>query len=99
KAGHHIVGVAENGKQAVDMANYYQPDVILMDLVLPVMSGIEATKKITETNPKAKIIAFSTLDDETIMQKALEAGCINFLAKPFKKQDLMAIVERAGVKL
>lgn len=98
KAGHHIVGVAEDGKQAVDMANYYRPDLILMDLVLPGMSGIEATQKIIETQPEARIVAFSTLDDETIMQQALEAGCCNFLPKPFKKQELMAIVERAGVK-
>ena len=74
KAGHEIVGVAEDGKQAVDMARYYAPDLILMDLVLPVMSGLDATRKILEERPGLKIIAFSTLDDEQIVQQALEAG-------------------------
>ena len=97
KAGHEIVGVAEDGKQAVDMARYYAPDLILMDLVLPVMSGLDATRKILEERPGLKIIAFSTLDDEQIVQQALEAGCCNFLAKPFKKQDLMSLVEKSGV--
>lgn len=96
KAGHEIVGVAENGKQAVQMASYHSPELILMDLVLPVMSGIEATRKILEESPHIKVVAFSTMDDPQIMQQALDAGCSNFLSKPFKKEDLVSLVRNSG---
>lgn len=91
-----IVGEAEDGKEAVALAAQLKPDVILMDIVLPLQNGIEAAKEILSQNPKQKIVAFSTNDTESIILKTLEAGCVSFLPKPFQREELLAAVEQAA---
>lgn len=91
-----IVGEAEDGKEAVALAAQLKPDVILMDIVLPLQNGIEAAKEILSQNPKQKIVAFSTNDTESLILKTLEAGCVSFLPKPFQREELLAAVEQAA---
>lgn len=83
---------AKNGKEAVDIFNGEEIDLILMDLQMPEMNGYEATKIIKKTDPKLPIIAqtaFAMSDDR---EKALDAGCDDYLAKPIKSKDLLNIV-------
>lgn len=87
--GHTVVGEADNGKLAVELALSLKPDIVLMDLVMPIKSGIEATKEILKVNPDQKIIACSTLDQNTMIMKAIEAGCIHYIVKPFQKADVV----------
>lgn len=91
-----VIGEAENGEEAVRMAQELRPDVILMDIVMPIVSGVEATKRIMQEWPEAKVIALSTLDQELLVQKALQVGCKEFITKPFKSKDLIDKIKLIG---
>jgi two-component system cell cycle response regulator DivK len=86
---------AKNGKEAVDIFRIKKHiDLILMDLQMPEMNGYEATRIIKQENPYVPIIAqtaFAMSDDR---EKALEAGCDDYLAKPIKSKDLLNTVEK-----
>lgn len=87
-----LIGEARDGEEAVLLAKDLRPDVILMDMVLPKMNGIEASRQILEKNPKIKIIACSTESQENLLMQALDVGCCSFLTKPFKKDELLNII-------
>lgn len=92
-----LVGEACDGQEAITMAAQLKPDVVLLDIIMPNKSGIEAAKEISAANPKIKMIAFSTADQDTLVMRALEAGCCSFVVKPFKAEDLVkAILESVG---
>jgi two-component system chemotaxis response regulator CheY len=93
-----LVGEAINGVEAVALALEHKPDVVLMDIIMPEKSGIEATKEIIAVAPDMRIIAFSTADQETMVMRALEAGCCSFLVKPFKGEELLKAVQNSIVK-
>ena len=91
-----LVGEAADGEEAVAMALAKKPDVILMDMIMPRKNGIEATKEILKNNPGAKILAFSTVDQESMVQKAMDAGCCGYLNKPFTADDLLKAINKSG---
>jgi DNA-binding NarL/FixJ family response regulator len=76
-----IVGQAENGEEAILKANQLTPDVILMDVRMPVADGVIATKTIRQSRPRIKIIVLTTFDDEEYIIKALQAGASGYLLK------------------
>lgn len=88
-----IVGEARDGVEAVEVVLRTRPDLVFMDLVMPRMSGIEAAREISEQLPETRIVACSTLDQEAMVMKALEAGCSHYIVKPFKKEDLLRALE------
>ncbi len=91
-----IAGEAEDGEHAVQLAIQTKPDVILMDIVMPKMSGIEATQQILKTLPSCRIVACSTVDQETMVMRAIEAGCCSYVTKPFKANDVIKAVQSAA---
>ncbi len=91
-----IIAEAEDGIEAVKLALKLRPDVVLMDIVLPLQNGIEAAKEIIAEIPDIKIVAFSTNDSESIILKALDAGCVSFVPKPFQRDQLVAAVRQAA---
>lgn len=94
--GIEIVGEAEDGEQAVAIAKQTHPDVILMDIVMPKKSGIEATGEILKILPQCRVIACSTVDQEIMVLRAIEAGCCSYIVKPFKAQDVVKAVHSAA---
>jgi two-component system chemotaxis response regulator CheY len=90
-----VVGEARDGEEALEIVQQTQPDVILMDIVMPRKSGIDASMDIMKKWPKTKIIACSTVDQNTMVMRALEAGCVDYLTKPFKAQDVLNVVRKA----
>lgn len=90
-----IVGEAEDGIEAVALAKEHKPDVVLMDIVLPKRNGIEATKEILSELPETRVVAFSTNDLESMVVRALEAGCCSYVVKPFRSGDLVAAIRQA----
>src|SRR5476649_2161908 len=98
RAGHEVVGEAEDGNQAVTTALDKKPDLIIMDIVMPNKSGIQATKEILEILPKTKVIACSTIDQENMMMKAMESGAVEFIHKPFHAMDVIKIINRVFEK-
>ncbi len=83
-----LVSEAKDGLEAIDAALLNDLDVMIMDLVMPNKNGIEACKEILQIKPKLKIIACSTIDQESMVMKALDAGCCSYLAKPFSAEQL-----------
>ena len=89
-----VVGEAVDGVEAVQKALDLKPDAIFIDMVMPNKNGIDATKEILAELPETKIIAFSTLDDEFMKEKAFAAGCSDYIIKPFNRNDLLSSLEK-----
>lgn len=87
-----VVGEADNGKTAVDMALSLKPDIILMDLVMKEMDGIEATKLIMQQWPEAKIIIVTSFLDDDKVYPALEAGATSYILKTSKASEIAEAV-------
>jgi len=85
--GYTVVGQALNGQQAVEMAKSLQPDVILMDIKMPVMDGIEATQRIYETCP-TPVVALTAYDTPEVAERAIAAGAGAYLTKPDSVQEI-----------
>jgi len=83
---------ATNGKEAVELYELEKPDVVLMDIMMPIMNGIDATKKIKEIDPKSKIIVITAYASSK-GEKILEAGADYILKKPFKRKEVIKVIE------
>jgi DNA-binding NarL/FixJ family response regulator len=90
-----LVGEATDGNEAVALAKKIRPDVVLLDIIMPNKSGIEAAKEIAAFDPNIKMIAFSTADQDTLVMRALEAGCVSYLVKPFKSEELVKAIRQS----
>ncbi|MEK9198363.1 response regulator [Ureibacillus sp. 179-F W5.1 NHS] len=91
--GFEIVGEASNGKEAVELYKQLQPDLVIMDVTMPIMSGLDAVKEILPQYPNANIIMLSALDQQKIIVEAIEAGAKDFITKPFEQNHLKMIVD------
>ncbi|MBO8177894.1 MAG: response regulator transcription factor [Bacillus sp. (in: Bacteria)] len=89
-----VIGEAENGKEAVDLALQLRPDIILMDLVMKEMDGIEATKQIMNAWPDAKIIIVTSFLDDEKVYPALEAGATSYLLKTSKASEIADAIRK-----
>lgn len=88
-----IIATAENGKEALEVLKSAMPDVILMDIEMPVMNGIDATDQIKKLYPAVKIIALSTYDEKSIVEKMMEAGSHGYILKNVKKDELVSAIK------
>ena len=93
--GIDLVGEANDGNEAICLVRALKPNVVLLDIIMPNKSGIEAAIEIAAFDASVKIIAFSTADQETLVMRALEAGCCSYLVKPFKAEELLSAVRGA----
>jgi two-component system chemotaxis response regulator CheY len=87
-----IVGEADDGIQAVKKYQELKPDLVIMDIVMPEVDGIEATRSIVKADPGAKILICSAIGQEELTKEAIQAGARNFIVKPFDPQK---VLERA----
>lgn len=94
RGGHEVVGEAEDGVQAVQMATELKPDLIIMDIVMPQKSGVQATKEIMEILPETKVIACSTVDQDNMLMKVMEAGAVEYIKKPFHALEVIKIIDK-----
>jgi NarL family two-component system response regulator LiaR len=90
-----MVGEASNGEKALKLCSSAQPDVVLMDLVMPVMDGAAATRLLREQHPETQVIVLTSFKDEGLVQKALQAGAISYLLKDVSSEDLTAAIQAA----
>ena len=90
-----LVGEARDGQEAVEMCEQLQPDVILMDLVMPQLDGVAAIQIIHERWPQAQIIALTSFREKELVQDALRAGAISYLLKNVSGEDLVGAVRAA----
>jgi DNA-binding NarL/FixJ family response regulator len=90
-----IVGEADNGRQAVQMAKKFLPDVIVMDIAMPVLNGLEATRQITRSLPSAKVLILSSYSDDEYVQQLTQAGAAGYLVKQTAANDLLKAIREA----
>lgn len=90
-----LVGEASNGKEAVVLASQLQPDVVLMDLVMPMMDGVVATQSIRQAHPTTQVIILTSFHDEASVQKGLQAGAIGYLLKNASIHDMANAIRAA----
>jgi DNA-binding NarL/FixJ family response regulator len=83
-----VVGTAENGEAAIQQVEVLQPDVVLMDMRMPVMDGKNATRVITQRFPKVKVIVLSTFDDDEYIAESIQAGAKGYLLKDMPSEEL-----------
>lgn len=91
--GHEIVE-AENGQDAVEKYKQYRPDLVFMDITMPVMDGITATKEIRKLDANAKIVMLSALGQQSMVIEAIRSGAKDFIVKPFEAEKIIATVRK-----
>jgi DNA-binding NarL/FixJ family response regulator len=87
-----VVGAAQDGAEALDLAAQKQPDLILMDLKMPIMNGIEATREIRKRFPNIKILVLTTYDDDEWVFDAIRAGAAGYLLKDTPRQKIVEAI-------
>ena len=96
KAGLLLVGEASNGAEAISLCERLQPDVVLMDLMMPGMSGAEATRTIRSRWPAVQVIALTSFGDKELVREALAAGALSYLLKNVSAGDLAEAIRAAS---
>jgi DNA-binding NarL/FixJ family response regulator len=91
-----VVGHAADGREAVDLAGRLAPDVVLMDLSMPVLDGAEATRLVLEQSPESNVVVLTSFGDRQRVDAALAAGAVGYLLKDSEPRDLLAAVRAAA---
>ena len=91
-----VVAQAGSGEEAVRLAQEFIPDVVLMDLVMPGMDGVEATRRVKDASPRTQIIVLTSFHQDEYIFPALQAGAISFLLKDVKASELLDAIRRAA---
>jgi len=87
-----VVGIATDGSEAIELVNTKQPDLVLMDLKMPVMNGVEATRLVKVNNPNIKVLVLTTYDDDQWVVDAILAGASGYLLKDTPRNELVAAI-------
>lgn len=87
-----VLGTAANGREALELCRRLKPDVVLMDIRMPEMDGVEATKLISTENVATSVIVVTTFDDDELIIKALKAGAKTYLLKDLPSEKLLAVI-------
>jgi DNA-binding NarL/FixJ family response regulator len=95
-AGEEVVGEASNGEEAVELARTLMPDVILMDLSMPILDGVGATKRICEETPGARVVVLTMHDDVTRTHAAISAGAVGYLTKGTSFTQVLETIRSAA---
>ncbi len=90
---HTIVGEAENGVEAVEVFKETQPDLVMMDIVMPIRDGIEATNEIKTQHPESNVIMCTSVGQEEKMKEAVKAGADGYITKPFQKPSVIEAIQ------
>jgi len=90
--GFEVIGVAHDGAEAVDLVAELNPDLVLMDLRMPIMNGIQATREIHRTYPAVKVLVLTTYDDDVWVFDAIRAGAAGYLLKDTPREQLIAAI-------
>ena len=96
KNGFEVVAEAENGADAIEKYNATMPDIVTMDITMPVMDGISALKEIKRINKSAKVVMVSALGQEAMVRDAVVAGAVGFIVKPYKEDTIVETLRKLG---
>lgn len=94
KNGYEVVGEAENGLKAIEKYKELTPDLVLMDITMPEMDGIEAVKRIKEINNEAKIVMCSAMGQQAMVIESIQSGARDFIVKPFQAERVLEAIRK-----
>ena len=94
KNGYNVDGEAENGLKAVEKYSETKPDLVLMDITMPEMDGIQALKKIKEQDPGATVIMCSAMGQQAMVIESIQSGAKDFIVKPFQQDRVLEAVRK-----
>lgn len=94
KGGYDVVGEAENGARAIEKYKELIPDLVIMDITMPEVSGIDAVKEIKKMNGDCKIIMCSAMGQQAMVIEAIQAGARDFIVKPFQAERVVEAVKK-----
>ena len=94
KNGYTVAGEAENGAKAVEKYAELHPDLVLMDITMPEMDGIQALKKIKESHPQASVIMCSAMGQQAMVIESIQSGAKDFIVKPFQADRVIEAVRK-----
>lgn len=94
KNGYNVVGEAENGAIAVEKFNELNPDLVLMDITMPEMDGLQALKKIREKDTDAAVIMCSAMGQQAMVIEAIQSGAKDFIVKPFQADRVLESIKK-----
>ena len=95
-AGWEVVGEAANGEEAVALYREHRPDLVTMDVVMPVMNGLEALRQIRALDPQARVVMVTALDQKPTLLEAIRDGAHDFIVKPFNRDRILGLLQKAG---
>jgi two-component system chemotaxis response regulator CheY len=95
KNGYNIAGEAENGLKAIDKYTETKPDLVMMDITMPEMDGIQALKKIKALDPAANVIMCSAMGQQAMVIESIQSGAKDFIVKPFQSDRVLEAVKKA----
>lgn len=88
-----VVAEAENGKEVIEICEKYKPDIVIMDMVMPILDGAEATSQLINKFPDIKVIALTSFNDKDLIKKSLKAGAISFILKNITGAKLVKTIK------
>lgn len=94
KNGYNVVGEAENGAKGIEKYNELHPDLVLMDITMPEMDGIESLKAIRAKDPNACVIMCSAMGQQAMVIEAIQSGAKDFIVKPFQAERVLEAVKK-----
>jgi two-component system chemotaxis response regulator CheY len=94
EAGMEVAGEAENGREGIFMYMRTRPDVVLLDIVMPVMDGITALERLIRQEPAARIIMCSALGEQELIVRAIQLGARDFIVKPFQPERIITAIQK-----
>jgi DNA-binding NarL/FixJ family response regulator len=94
--GHEVVGEARNGKQAIELALQLHPDLVLMDIQMPELDGVSATRELTAQMPDIKVVALTASEQNETLFDAIKAGAQGYLLKNLEAEEFFALLDRAS---
>ena len=95
-AGLRVVGEASDGREGVEKYFDLRPDVVLLDITMPVMDGLQALKQIRQRDPHASVVMCSALGQQEYLLKAIQLGARDFIVKPFRPERIVSAVRKAA---
>lgn len=95
KTGFEVAGEASNGLEAIEQYKRLRPDIVLMDITMPKMDGIQALQEIVKIDPQAKVIMCSALGQQKLIIQSIQLGAKDFIVKPFKPERIVGAIKKA----
>jgi len=95
--GHEVIGEARNGQQAIELAQQLKPDLVLMDIQMPELDGVSATRELTALMPDMKVVALTASEQNETLFDAIKAGAQGYLLKNLEAEEFFALLDRASL--